>query len=85
MRIVSFTKYLSYSQQNLIKWTFSLRPHEYVTPAQLKKVATHGAINKIYICVVRRPDHLVNKTTGKFDAEEYEAHPERKLFVLQLS
>lgn len=26
-----------------------------------------------------RPDHLVNKTTGKFDPEEYEAHPERKL------
>lgn len=39
------------------------------------------ATNKIYICVVSRPDHLVNKATGKFDSEEYEAHPDRKLQI----
>jgi alpha-aminoadipic semialdehyde synthase len=35
------------------------------------------ATNKVYGCKVSRSDHLVNKETGKFDAEEYDAHPER--------
>ena len=52
-------------------------PHEYVTPSQLKKVAQHGSTNKIYACVVSRQDHLINKETGKFDAAEYDAHPDR--------
>jgi len=52
-------------------------PYEYVHPSQLKKVAQHGATNKVYACKVSRKDHLVNKETGKFDAKEYEEHPER--------
>ena len=52
-------------------------PHEYVAPSQLKKVAEHGATNKVYACKVSRADHLVNKETGKFDKQEYEEHPER--------
>lgn len=52
-------------------------PHEYVRPNQLKKVAEHGATNKVYACKVSRQDHLINKETGKFDAAEYEEHPER--------
>ncbi len=35
------------------------------------------ATNKLYACKVSRNDHLVNKENGKFDAEEYEKHPER--------
>lgn len=52
-------------------------PHEYVSPTQLKKVAEHGALNKIYACKVSRKDYLRNKETGKFDLAEYEEHPER--------
>jgi len=35
------------------------------------------AINKIYGCVVQRKDHLVNKETGHYDAEDYQKHPDR--------
>ncbi len=35
------------------------------------------ATNKVYGCKISRADHLINKETGKFDAEEYEKHPER--------
>jgi len=52
-------------------------PHEYVTIGALKKVAEKGSTNKLYACEVSRQDHLVNKETGKFDAAEYEEHPER--------
>lgn len=52
-------------------------PHEYVLPSNLKQVAEHGATSKIYCCIVSRPDHLINKETGLFDAEEYENYPER--------
>ncbi|RNA45143.1 alpha-aminoadipic semialdehyde mitochondrial [Brachionus plicatilis] len=52
-------------------------PYEYVHPSQLKKVAEHGATNKVYACKVSRKDHLINKETGKFDPQEYEEHPER--------
>lgn len=33
--------------------------------------------NKLYVCVARRDDHYVRKDGGKFDAEEFENHPER--------
>jgi len=52
-------------------------PYEYVQPNQLKKVAEHGATNKVYACKISRKDHLINKETGKFDAVEYEEHPDR--------
>ncbi|XP_071549344.1 alpha-aminoadipic semialdehyde synthase, mitochondrial isoform X2 [Panulirus ornatus] len=56
-------------------------PHEYVSVKALKKVAEHGAMNKIYCCEVSRRDHLVRKDGGKYDAVEYEEHPERYISV----
>ena len=32
---------------------FQELPHEYVTPSMLKKVAEHGATNKLYACEVK--------------------------------
>uniref|UniRef100_A0A6A7FUG5 Alpha-aminoadipic semialdehyde synthase n=1 Tax=Hirondellea gigas TaxID=1518452 RepID=A0A6A7FUG5_9CRUS len=52
-------------------------PHEYVSIKALKKVAEKGMTNKLYACEVSREDHLVNRETGRFDAPEYEEHPER--------
>lgn len=51
-------------------------PHEYVEPEHLPKVAKHGSTKKVYGCVVSREDHLFNKETKKFVAEEFEQHPE---------
>lgn len=34
-------------------------------------------MNKVYGAVVSRDDHFRRKEGGGFDAEEYEAHPER--------
>jgi hypothetical protein len=34
-------------------------------------------MNKVYGCVVSRSDYLIRKERGKFDREEYQAHPER--------
>lgn len=58
-------------------------PYEYVHPSQLKKVAEHGATNKVYACKVSRKDHLINKETGKFDPVEYEEHPERYFILIK--
>ncbi|XP_022297624.2 alpha-aminoadipic semialdehyde synthase, mitochondrial-like isoform X2 [Crassostrea virginica] len=52
-------------------------PHEYIEPESLPKVAKQGVTNKLYVCVARRDDHYVRKDGGKFDAEEFENHPER--------
>ncbi|XP_045609079.1 alpha-aminoadipic semialdehyde synthase, mitochondrial isoform X1 [Procambarus clarkii] len=56
-------------------------PHEYVSVKALKKVAEHGSTSKIYCCEVSRRDHLVKKDGGKYDAVEYEEHPERYISV----
>lgn len=40
-------------------------------------VLSQKAINKIYGCVVHRKDHLINKETGQYDAEEFHKHPNR--------
>lgn len=56
-------------------------PHEYVSPQALKKVSEHGSLNKMYACEVSRQDHLVRKDGGKYDAVEYEEHPERYISV----
>nr|XP_053652789.1 alpha-aminoadipic semialdehyde synthase, mitochondrial-like [Cherax quadricarinatus] len=56
-------------------------PYEYVSVKALKKVAEHGATNKIYCCEVSRRDHLVRKDSGQYDAVEYEEHPERYISV----
>lgn len=39
------------------------------------------ALNKMYACEVSRQDHLVRKDGGKYDAVEYEEHPERYISV----
>lgn len=51
-------------------------PFEYVEPKDLPQVAQFGQPTKIYASVVRREDHLVRKDGARFDADEYEAHPE---------
>ncbi|KAL8567459.1 hypothetical protein ACOMHN_010050 [Nucella lapillus] len=56
---------------------FQELPHEYIEPEYLPKAAVHGAMNKIYACVVSREDHYVRKDGGSFDAVEFEDHPER--------
>ncbi|GFO42770.1 alpha-aminoadipic semialdehyde synthase, mitochondrial [Plakobranchus ocellatus] len=56
---------------------FQELPHEYIGPEHLPKVAAQGSTNKLYACVVSRDDHYTRKEGGKFDAEEFEQHPER--------
>ncbi|KAG8196322.1 hypothetical protein JTE90_013807 [Oedothorax gibbosus] len=56
---------------------FQELPYEYVNPTDLPQVAEHGSMNKVYGAVVSRDDHFRRKEGGGFDAEEYEAHPER--------
>lgn len=56
---------------------FQELPHEYIEPAYLPKVVKQGATNKLYSCVVSRENHYVRKDGGKFNAEEFENHPER--------
>lgn len=34
-------------------------------------------MKKVYGCVVSRDDHYVRLNGGKFDADEFEQHPER--------
>ncbi|XP_064107735.1 alpha-aminoadipic semialdehyde synthase, mitochondrial-like [Macrobrachium nipponense] len=60
---------------------FQELPHEYVSVEALRKVSEHGAMNKLYACEVSRRDHLVRKDGGKYDAVEYEEHPERYISV----
>ncbi|KAG8223056.1 hypothetical protein J437_LFUL002004 [Ladona fulva] len=54
---------------------FQELPHEYVPPEMLKKVAEHGANNKLYACEVSRTDHLEHKETGMYDPQDYEENP----------
>ncbi|GFR85423.1 alpha-aminoadipic semialdehyde synthase, mitochondrial [Elysia marginata] len=56
---------------------FQELPHEYIEPEHLPKVAAQGSTNKLYACVVSRDDHYTRKEGGRFDAEEFEQHPER--------
>ncbi|XP_055948926.1 alpha-aminoadipic semialdehyde synthase, mitochondrial-like isoform X2 [Argiope bruennichi] len=56
---------------------FQELPYEYVSPTDLPQVAEHGSMNKVYGAVVSRDDHFRRKEGGGFDAEEYEAFPER--------
>ncbi|XP_068234599.1 alpha-aminoadipic semialdehyde synthase, mitochondrial [Palaemon carinicauda] len=60
---------------------FQELPCEYVSLQALRKVSEHGAMNKLYVCEVSRRDHLVRKDGGKYDAVEYEEHPERYISV----
>ncbi|ESO89977.1 hypothetical protein LOTGIDRAFT_218445 [Lottia gigantea] len=55
---------------------FQELPHEYIEPEHLPKIAREGTGTKVYVCVVSRDDHYIRKDGGKFNAEEFEAHPE---------
>ncbi|OQV24242.1 Alpha-aminoadipic semialdehyde synthase, mitochondrial [Hypsibius exemplaris] len=55
---------------------FQELPYEYIEPKDLPKVATHGAINKVYGCVVSRDAHYVRKDGGPFNADEFQNHPD---------
>lgn len=56
---------------------FQELPHEYIEPDHLPQVAKKGSMKKVYGCVVSRDDHYVRIDGGKFDANEFEKHPER--------
>lgn len=56
---------------------FQELPHEYIEPDHLPKVAKKGSMKKVYGCVVSRDDHYTRIEGGKFDAAEFEEHPER--------
>ncbi|XP_053378089.1 alpha-aminoadipic semialdehyde synthase, mitochondrial-like isoform X2 [Mercenaria mercenaria] len=56
---------------------FQELPHEYIEPDHLAKVAKKGSMRKVYGCVVSRDDHYTRLEGGKFDAAEFEEHPER--------
>ncbi|KAK7495551.1 hypothetical protein BaRGS_00013249, partial [Batillaria attramentaria] len=56
---------------------FQELPHEYIEPEYLPKVVKQGATNKLYACVVSREDHYVRKDGSRFNAEEFEDHPEK--------
>lgn len=56
---------------------FKSLPAEYVDVSNLAKVSQHGNLNKVYGCVVSRDDHLKRIEGGTFDADEFDAYPER--------
>lgn len=51
-------------------------PCEFVEPHDLQEVSKSGDLNKVYVTVLSRHHHLVRKSDGKYDALEYERHPE---------
>ena len=61
---------------------FQELPHEYVTPSMLKKVAEHGATNKLYACEVKS-QHLpiflgIEKCPVKINQSLYRSLPFKK-------
>ncbi|KAM7438042.1 hypothetical protein ABFA07_012446 [Porites harrisoni] len=56
---------------------FQELPHIYVEPDELKKAIQSTDHRKVIGTVVSREDYLVPKAGGVFNAEEYDAHPER--------
>lgn len=52
-------------------------PHLYIEPHELKNVAEHGDISRVYGCVIDMQHYLRRKTDGGFDMQEYFDHPER--------
>ncbi|XP_028397986.1 alpha-aminoadipic semialdehyde synthase, mitochondrial-like [Dendronephthya gigantea] len=56
---------------------FQELPHMYVPPQELKQAVEKGDHRKLIGTVIRREDYLVPKAGGKFDAEEYDAYPEK--------
>ncbi|KAH3892671.1 hypothetical protein DPMN_016794, partial [Dreissena polymorpha] len=60
---------------------FQELPHEYIEPDHLPKVAKKGSLKKVYGCEVSRDDHYVRIEGGKFNADEFDAHPDRYVSV----
>ncbi|XP_027057225.1 alpha-aminoadipic semialdehyde synthase, mitochondrial-like isoform X1 [Pocillopora damicornis] len=56
---------------------FQELPHIYVEPHELRKAIQSTDHRKLIGTVVSREDYLVPKAGGVFDAEEYDAHPDR--------
>lgn len=52
-------------------------PVEYVKPEDLRKVAESGDHKKVYVTVVHRKDHIINKDGSPLDPQDYEKHPEK--------
>ncbi|XP_053879229.1 alpha-aminoadipic semialdehyde synthase, mitochondrial isoform X1 [Malaclemys terrapin pileata] len=55
---------------------FNELPCEYVEAHELREVSKSGDLRKVYGTVLSRHHHLVRKTDGVYDPEEYDKHPE---------
>uniref|UniRef100_A0A8C8SIC3 Alpha-aminoadipic semialdehyde synthase, mitochondrial n=1 Tax=Pelusios castaneus TaxID=367368 RepID=A0A8C8SIC3_9SAUR len=55
---------------------FSELPYEFVEPHELREVSRSGDLRKVYGTVLSRHHHLVRKSDGVYDPEEYDKHPE---------
>ncbi|VDD76863.1 unnamed protein product [Mesocestoides corti] len=55
---------------------FRLLPHKYITPAEMKEIATNGRTDIVYGVEVGEPDHLRHKETGKFDMKDFRSNPQ---------
>uniref|UniRef100_A0A8C3T993 Aminoadipate-semialdehyde synthase n=1 Tax=Chelydra serpentina TaxID=8475 RepID=A0A8C3T993_CHESE len=55
---------------------FNELPCEFVEPHELREVSKSGDLRKVYGTVLSRHHHLVRKTDGVYDPEEYDKHPE---------
>lgn len=56
---------------------FQELPNEYVAPSDLPEVVELGDMRKVYGTVVSKEDYLEHKDGRKFDAAEFDAHPEK--------
>nr|XP_006122637.2 alpha-aminoadipic semialdehyde synthase, mitochondrial [Pelodiscus sinensis] len=55
---------------------FNELPYEFVEPHELREVSKSGDLRKVYGTVLSRHHHLVRKSDGVYDPEEYDKHPE---------
>ncbi|XP_074840212.1 alpha-aminoadipic semialdehyde synthase, mitochondrial isoform X2 [Carettochelys insculpta] len=55
---------------------FGELPFEFVEPHELKEVSKSGDLRKVYGTVLSRHHHLVRKSDGIYDPEEYDKYPE---------
>ncbi|XP_071815872.1 alpha-aminoadipic semialdehyde synthase, mitochondrial-like isoform X2 [Apostichopus japonicus] len=52
-------------------------PVQYVKPEDLREVAENGDHKKVYIAVVNRKDHIINKDGSPLDPLDYDKYPEK--------
>ncbi|XP_067420389.1 alpha-aminoadipic semialdehyde synthase, mitochondrial isoform X1 [Emydura macquarii macquarii] len=55
---------------------FNELPCEFVEPHELREVSRSGDLRKVYGTVLSRHHHLVRKSDGVYDPEEYDKYPE---------